>query len=136
MTLVGKDILRNFLAKRGRVMIKEAINLLIERQSLTMEQAAAVMEEMTGGEVHPAQFGAFVTALRMKGETAEEIAGCARAMRAHSLKVVSKQQRIVDTCGTGGDGLGTFNISRLGTPNSVENTASIAFESRVRTRRN
>ncbi|MCX6010987.1 MAG: anthranilate phosphoribosyltransferase, partial [Chloroflexi bacterium] len=58
-------------------MIKEAIALLIDGKSLTMEQASEVMEEITTGQVTPAQFGAFVTALRIKGETADEIAGLA-----------------------------------------------------------
>ena len=68
-------------------MIKEAINLLVSGQSLTMKQAAEVMEEMTNDQVTPAQFGAFVTALRMKGETVDEIAGFASVMRNKAVKV-------------------------------------------------
>ncbi len=91
-------------------MIREAIDALVQGQSLTMEQAAAVMEEIMSGEATPAQFGAFVTALRLKGETVEEIAGMARAMRAKAVPV-KVSGPVVDTCGTGGDGSHTFNIS-------------------------
>ena len=70
-------------------MIKEAINIIVSGKSLTMEQAAQVMEEMTSGQVPPAQFGAFVTALRMKGETADEIAGLASVMRAKAVRVMT-----------------------------------------------
>jgi len=75
-----------------------------------MEQAAAVMEEIMSGEATPAQFGAFVTALRLKGETVEEIAGMARVMRERAIPVAVSGP-VVDTCGTGGDGSHTFNIS-------------------------
>jgi anthranilate phosphoribosyltransferase len=91
-------------------MIKEAISLLIEGKSLTMEQAAKVMEEMTTGQVTPAQFGAFVTALRMKGETADEIAGLASVMRAKSVRVKIAEP-VIDIVGTGGDNSRSFNIS-------------------------
>ena len=91
-------------------MIKEAISSLVAGSSLTMEDAAAVMEEIMSGEATPAQFGAFVTALRLKGEPVEEIAGLAKVMRekAAPMKVSGPT---VDTCGTGGDAFGTFNIS-------------------------
>ena len=91
-------------------MIKEAIQILISGQSLSMEEAASVMEEIMDGQVTPAQFGAFVTALRLKGETVEEIAGLARVMRAKAIPVTVAGP-VVDTCGTGGDGSATFNIS-------------------------
>ncbi len=91
-------------------MIKEAINLLVSGQSLTMEQAAEVMEEMTTGQVTPAQFGAFVTALRIKGETADEIAGLARVMRAKAIRVETTDP-VIDIVGTGGDNSKSFNIS-------------------------
>jgi anthranilate phosphoribosyltransferase len=91
-------------------MIKEAISLLVSGQSLTMEQAAEVMEEMTSGQATPAQFGAFVTALRMAGETADEIAGLAQVMRAKSIRVTSGGP-VIDIVGTGGDKSRTFNIS-------------------------
>ena len=91
-------------------MIKEAINLLVSGQSLTEGQASAVMEEIMNGDATPAQFGAFVTALRLKGENIDEIVGLAKTMRAKSVKVAIKAL-VVDTCGTGGDGCHTFNIS-------------------------
>ena len=91
-------------------MIKEAIVTLVSGNSLTMEQAADVMKEIMDGEATPAQFGSFVTALRLKGETVEEIAGMARVMREKSVPV-SVSGPLVDTCGTGGDSSKTFNIS-------------------------
>jgi len=91
-------------------VIREAIDTLVSGQSLTMEQAAGVMDEIMSGEATPAQFGAFVTALRLKGETVEEIAGMAQVMRERAVPVAASGP-VVDTCGTGGDGSQTFNIS-------------------------
>jgi anthranilate phosphoribosyltransferase len=91
-------------------MIKEAISLLIDGNSLSMEQASEVMEEMTTGQVTPAQFGALVTALRIKGETADEIAGLASVMRAKSVRVETNGP-VIDIVGTGGDNSRSFNIS-------------------------
>ena len=91
-------------------MIKDAISTLVGGKSLSMEQAASAMAEIMDGQVTPAQFGAFVTALRMKGETSEEIAGMARVMRDKAIPVHADGP-LVDTCGTGGDNASTFNIS-------------------------
>ncbi len=91
-------------------MIQDAIQAVVEGQDLTSDQAAAAMDEIMSGDATPAQFGALVTALRMKGETVDEIAGMARVMREKSLRV-SATGRLVDTAGTGGDGSGSFNIS-------------------------
>ncbi len=91
-------------------MIKEAIQVLVSGRSLTTEEAASVMEEIMQGGTTPAQIGAFVTALRLKGETVDEIVGLAKTMRAKSIPVTIAEP-VVDTCGTGGDGLHTFNIS-------------------------
>jgi anthranilate phosphoribosyltransferase len=91
-------------------MIKEAISMLVSGKSLNIDQAAEVMEEMTGGQVTPAQFAAFVTALRIKGETVDEIAGLARVMRAKAIRVTVTDP-VIDIVGTGGDGSGSFNIS-------------------------
>ena len=91
-------------------MIQDAIQAVVEGQNLTSDQAAAAMDEIMSGEATPAQFGALVTALRMKGETVDEIAGMARVMREKSLRV-SATGRLVDTAGTGGDSSGSFNIS-------------------------
>jgi len=93
-------------------MIKEAITALVSGRSLTIEEAASVMEEIMGGEVTPAQFGAFVTALRLKGETVDEIVGLAKTMRAKAIPV-NITEPVIDTCGTGGDGSHTFNISTV-----------------------
>ena len=91
-------------------MIKEAIQTLVSGRSLTMEEAASVMEEIMENKVTPAQFGAFVTVLRVKGETAGEITGFARTMRAKAIRVMTTHP-VVDVVGTGGDKSNTFNIS-------------------------
>jgi len=91
-------------------MIKEAIATLVAGKSLSIDEAEAAMSEIMNGEVTPAQFGAFVTALRIKGETSEEIAGMAKVMRAKAIPVHADGP-VVDTCGTGGDTASTFNIS-------------------------
>ena len=91
-------------------MIREAIDALVEGHSLTMDEAAASMNEIMKGDATPAQFGAYVTALRLKGETVQEIAGMARVMREKALHV-SVSGVLVDTAGTGGDRSGSFNIS-------------------------
>src|SRR4030043_1249033 len=91
-------------------MIKKAIAALVSGRSLAADEAAQVMEEIMQGEATPAQFGAFVTALRLKGETVDEIVGLARTMKAKAIPVIT-DGLVVDTCGTGGDGSHTFNIS-------------------------
>ncbi len=91
-------------------MIREAIDSLVSGGSLTFEQAAGVMEEIMSGEATPAQIAAFVTALRVKGETVDEIAGLASVMRAKAIPV-KVTPPVVDTCGTGGDSSCSFNIS-------------------------
>jgi anthranilate phosphoribosyltransferase len=90
--------------------IQQAIQTAVEGTDLEQDQAADAMREIMAGEATPAQFGAFVTAMRMKGETPAEIAGMATAMRAVSLHIDSETETI-DTCGTGGSGLDWFNIS-------------------------
>ena len=91
-------------------MIKEAISTLVSGNSLTFEQASGAMEEIMTGEATPAQIAAFVTALRMKGETADELAGMATVMRARATPVKVSGPTI-DIVGTGGDASGSFNIS-------------------------
>ena len=91
-------------------MIKEAIETVVNDRSLTFEQATSVMEEIMIGEATPAQVAAFVTALRIKGETVDEIAGLATVMQARATPVEVTPPG-VDTCGTGGDGSSSFNIS-------------------------
>ena len=91
-------------------MIKEAIGTLVSGKSLTESEAASVMEEIMEGKASPAQLGAFVTALSIKGETGEEIAGLAGVMRNKAIKVEAGGP-VLDVVGTGGDGWNTFNIS-------------------------
>lgn len=91
-------------------MIKEAISSLVSGQSLTFEQASGAMENIMSGEATPAQIGAFLTALRIKGETADEIAGLASVMRDRATPVKVSGPTI-DIVGTGGDDSGSFNIS-------------------------
>ena len=91
-------------------MIREAIDRVVAGRSLTMEEAIAVMQEIMEGEATPAQLGAFLTALRMKGETIQEIAGMASVMREKALPV-RVNGKLLDVVGTGGDGKNTFNIS-------------------------
>ena len=93
-------------------MIREAIEKLTRGADLTEEESAQVMEEIMTGEATPAQFGAFVIALRLKGETVDEMTGLATVMRTKALKVDFRGPS-VDTCGTGGDDRGTFNISTV-----------------------
>ena len=75
-------------------MIKEAIIAIVSGESLDIEQSAGVMEEIMGDEATPAQIGAFVTALNLKGETPDEIAGLARVMRAHAKQVKTSEPTI------------------------------------------
>ena len=91
--------------------IQEALAQLLEGRDLTRAEARDVMNQIMGGEATPAQMGGFLVALRLKGERADEIAGCAEAMREHVLSVRPKRDDLVDTAGTGGDGARTFNIS-------------------------
>jgi len=91
--------------------MRDALDALInQRRDLSEDEAAAAMETLMEGEATPAQIGAFLTALRLKGETVDEIAGMARVMRGKALRV-AVVVRVIDTCGTGGDGAGTFNVS-------------------------
>ena len=94
-------------------MIKEAVARVVAGQALSGEEAAQAMGEIMDGAAAPPLIAAFIVALRMKGETVEEIAGCARAMRARMVRVDPGPGPVLDTCGTGGDGLGTFNVSTL-----------------------
>jgi anthranilate phosphoribosyltransferase len=91
-------------------MIKEAISAVVAARDLSEEEAADVMEQIMSGETTDAQLAAFLTALRLKGETVDEIAGMARVMRAKACRV-DCSGALLDTCGTGGDGSGTFNVS-------------------------
>lgn len=91
-------------------MIDQAIHQIINRQDLSFEAAKEVMNEIMSGETSPAQLASFLTALRMKGETIDEITACATVMREKALKL-TPDFPVIDIVGTGGDEAGTFNIS-------------------------
>jgi len=92
-------------------MIKDAIAKLADRLSLTEKEAEEVMNEIMDGAATPAQIAAYLMGLRLKGETVEEIAGSVRAMRERAVRIAIGDPLVVDTCGTGGDGRHTFNVS-------------------------
>lgn len=93
-------------------MIREAIEKLVMRLNLTYHEAYESMREIMAGEATPAQIAAFLTALRMKGETVEEIMAFTAVMRSFCRRISPKVMgRLVDTCGTGGDKIKTFNVS-------------------------
>lgn len=92
-------------------MIKEAIAKVIKGNDLTEAEMVSVMNEVMTGGASPAQIGSFLTALRMKGETVDEITGAARVMREKATRIEAPAGDVVDTCGTGGDEAMTFNIS-------------------------
>jgi anthranilate phosphoribosyltransferase len=92
-------------------MFKEMLNQVVAGENLSRQEAQASMQTIMSGNASEAQIGALLAALRMKGETSEEIAGFAESMRSHSVKVHCSQENLLDTCGTGGDRKGTFNIS-------------------------
>lgn len=92
-------------------MIKEAINQAVNGADLTEDEAETVMAEIMGGEATDAQIASFITAMRIKKETDSEVYGFAKAMRGFATKINVGTEVILDTCGTGGDVTGTFNIS-------------------------
>lgn len=94
-------------------MIKEATVKIVDRVDLTREETEKVFEEIMTGVATPPQIAAFITALRMKGETIEEISGAAYIMRKHATIINVDKEKLLDTCGTGGDGKHTFNISTV-----------------------
>ena len=91
-------------------MIKEAIHQLAAKHDLSYDTAAAVMDEIMGGQASPIQMSAFLTALAMKGETIDEITACAASMRAHCVRLLHDLDAL-EIVGTGGDGANSFNIS-------------------------
>lgn len=106
-------------------MLKQAIQKVVDRSNLTEQEMEAAMEVIMTGQATPAQIGSFITALRLKGETIEEITGAARVMRQKATRIQADEasvsidreeinldlETVVDTCGTGGDGTNTFNVS-------------------------
>ncbi len=91
--------------------MKDILQKLIERRDLADQEAMAAFDTIMDGQATPAQLGGFLTALRMKGETPSEIAAAALSMRRHAVFIDPRGKPVVDTCGTGGDSMGTFNIS-------------------------
>jgi anthranilate phosphoribosyltransferase len=92
-------------------MIRKAIAGIVRGEDLRETEMMSVMKEIMEGEATPAQIAAFMTALRIKGETVEEVTGAARIMRQKATRIDARSSVVVDTCGTGGDGRNTFNIS-------------------------
>src|SRR3982750_3166926 len=91
--------------------LREQIKLVVDGTHLTRAQAAAALDAMLEGTAPVAQMAALLVSLRMKGETPDEIAGAAQALRSRAARVEVSQERLIDTCGTGGDASHTFNIS-------------------------
>jgi anthranilate synthase/phosphoribosyltransferase len=109
----GKKLLANFLYyRREPFVVKEVLTSLIEGTRLSQAEAAGFMEELTEGNLTPAQIAGCLVAIAARGPTAEEIAGCAGVLQQKRVPL-SFDRPVLDTCGTGGDGLGTFNISSL-----------------------
>ncbi|MBX7096990.1 MAG: anthranilate phosphoribosyltransferase [Myxococcaceae bacterium] len=92
-------------------MMLQTLESLLRREDLSRDTMAQAMAVIAQGQVPPAQLAAFLTALRAKGETAEELVGAAEVVRRHAVAVKASTEALVDTCGTGGDAQGTFNIS-------------------------
>lgn len=92
-------------------MIRDALAKVVDRVDLSETEAEGVMREIMAGEATPSQIAAYLIALRMKGETVDEVTGSARVMREHAAPIRVDDPLVVDTCGTGGDCKGTFNIS-------------------------
>jgi anthranilate phosphoribosyltransferase len=93
------------------VTLREAIRRLVDRHDLEEDEMAAAVETILGGAADPAEIAGFLIALRMKGETVAELVGAARVMRAHAVTIPDVPADAIDTCGTGGDGAGTLNVS-------------------------
>ncbi|MFP4114845.1 MAG: bifunctional anthranilate synthase component II/anthranilate phosphoribosyltransferase [Spirochaetota bacterium] len=109
----GKRLLRNFLNYRREPFVSKAVlNGLISGSTLTREEAANFMEELTEGNLTPSQVAGFLVAIASRGPRPEEIAGCASVLQ-RKRTPITVDRPVLDTCGTGGDGLGTFNISSL-----------------------
>ena len=91
--------------------VRDAVHALVEGKDLTRQQSVGAMEQIMSGLASEALIAAFLVGLRVKGETVDEIAGCAEVMRSKAVRVHANLDRLIDTCGTGGDHTGTFNIS-------------------------
>jgi anthranilate phosphoribosyltransferase len=99
------------LSDTGSLTLQKALARLAEKQSLDSVEARGAMAELLAGKATPAQIGAFLMGLRLKGETVEEISGLVQGMRDAALKVETSRPDVMDVVGTGGDGSGSFNLS-------------------------
>jgi anthranilate synthase/phosphoribosyltransferase len=109
----GKTLLKNFIYyRRESYPVKERLAQAIRREDLSFQDAEGFMEELTDGNLNGAEMAGFLVALNMKGYTAEEIAGCASVLKRKKQRIETDFS-VVDTCGTGGDGLHTHNISSI-----------------------
>jgi anthranilate synthase/phosphoribosyltransferase len=114
LTPQGRWLCENFLVGgRRRTTMRHAIDQVVRGQDLSGDAAQDVMKQILSGAATPAQIASLITALRLKGETVPEIAAFARVMRSFARKIASPAGPVVDTCGTGGDDRGTFNISTV-----------------------
>jgi anthranilate synthase/phosphoribosyltransferase len=111
----GYQMLDNFLSHKPEpVIIRQAIQKVFKKEDLTEKDAEKVMNEITSGEATPAQIACFLTALTFKGESVSELTGFTRIMRQKATAIEKPQDcKVIDTCGTGGDAKGTFNISTI-----------------------
>lgn len=111
----GYELLNNFISKKPKASIMQAaIKKVFLGESLTEEEAQKVMEEITSGDSTPAQIASILTALSLKRESVSELTGFVKVMREKACKVKKPEKRkVIDTCGTGGDSSGTFNISTV-----------------------
>ncbi|MDP8255849.1 MAG: bifunctional anthranilate synthase component II/anthranilate phosphoribosyltransferase [Candidatus Alcyoniella australis] len=112
LTPQGRWLCENFLhGGRPRTTLKAAIGRVVDGRDLARPEAEDVMKQILSGAATPAQIAALIIALRLKGETVEEVAGCAKVMREFAAPLRAPAVPLLDTCGTGGDGGNTFNIS-------------------------
>lgn len=93
------------------MILQDAVRKLASGADLTRDEASGAMQEIMSGEAPDGLVGGFLVGLRAKGETGREIAGCAEVLRRNAIRIATRHAYVVDTCGTGGDGSGTFNIS-------------------------
>lgn len=122
----GKKILRNFINYRKEPFaVKETLEKIMEGHDLSREEAALFMEELTEGSLSEIHIAGYLTALNAKGICADEIAGCASVLQKKRIPVKTGEP-VLDTCGTGGDGLGTFNISSFAALIAAAGGAAVA----------